>query len=110
MAQKRFDHRVHLVGKFELVEMPGAAITSYCSRINRLMRRTTKNTRADEDAPLEGSGCEPLVPRREEIGFFETTLIDLWDNRDSPPGPAGVTTRPTTSLAADAKRGAGPRD
>jgi len=24
MAQKRFDHRIHLVGNFELVEMPGA--------------------------------------------------------------------------------------
>src|SRR5215813_8209359 len=24
MAQKRFDHRIHLVGSFELVEMPGA--------------------------------------------------------------------------------------
>jgi hypothetical protein len=29
------------------------------------------------DSPLEGDGFEPLVPQREGIGLFETTLIDL---------------------------------
>ena len=30
------------------------------------------------DSPLEGDGFEPLVPQREGIGHFETTLIDPW--------------------------------
>jgi hypothetical protein len=30
------------------------------------------------DSPMEGDGFEPLVPQREGIGLFETTLIDPW--------------------------------
>ena len=30
------------------------------------------------DSPLEEDGFEPLVPQREGIGHFETTLIDPW--------------------------------
>jgi len=30
------------------------------------------------DSPLEGDGFEPLVPQREGMGLFETTLIGLW--------------------------------
>ena len=29
-------------------------------------------------SPQEGDGFEPLVPQREGISLFETTLIHLW--------------------------------
>ena len=45
------------------------------------------------DSPLEGDGFEPLVPQREGMGLFETTLIGLWSlylrgkQLTSPEGP-----------------------
>ena len=34
--------------------------------------------RSFADSAQEGDGFEPLVPQREGIGHFETTLIDPW--------------------------------
>jgi hypothetical protein len=41
-------------------------------------RRIPARDRFAPDSPLEEHGFEPLVPQREGIGLFETTLIDLW--------------------------------
>ena len=37
-----------------------------------------KRNRKFVDSLLEGDGFEPLVPQREGMGLFETTLIGLW--------------------------------
>src|SRR5215471_15932109 len=46
--------------------------------VHRPDRRPLGLVGSSSDSPLEGDGFEPLVPQREGMGLFETTLIGLW--------------------------------
>jgi len=48
------------------------------SRAAKLSPDEQREGRFALDSLLEGDGFEPLVPQREGMGLFETTLIGLW--------------------------------